>query len=462
MISSVRARVTFVATAAVAIVLTIASFAILQLVEGDLLDSAERAVIAELELEAAAFDFEEELERAFDFDGDSGVLTLGAFVEIDDELLTGGLFEDGARLVDLVIDPVNGELIEVYDPYTFETIDDHQLLELIESLAFEALVIDRGDEEGREFFVGAAARDEVDESLQAVRGALLIMVPVLVVLLGGLIWWLVGRALKPVAAITEQVGAISTTSLDRRVPVSNGEDEISDLATVMNDMLSRLERGDKRQRQFAADASHELRSPLATVRVAGELLEKPVGDTRRSELAEAIVAESDRMDALIGDLLELSRIDEDDTTKSFTTVALSSVIAKVCDGRGRVNILSSPPIDVRGDQRQIARAVTNLVDNALRHADSQVQVSTAQSSAECGRVRIVVEDDGPGVAEEQREIIFERFSRLDGARDRSSGGSGLGLALVRAIAQRHAGSIVVDRSPELGGARFVLTLGQAL
>lgn len=464
MMSSVRARVTFVATTAVAVVLVIASFAIVRLVEGDLLSTAERAVLAELELEAAElegaeFDFEDDdFERSFDIEDDDDALTLGSFVESEDGMLTGGLFSEDGRVVDLVIDPADGSLVEAFNPSTDRNIADPELLELIEGLAFEALILD-DDEGGRSVLVGAAVRDEVDESLEAVRSALLVMVPTLVLLLGALIWFLVGRALRPVAAITNQVAAISTTSLDKRVPVPDGNDEISSLASVMNDMLGRLERGDQRQRQFAADASHELRSPLSTVRIAGEMLEKPVTDDRRAELSDAIVSESDRMDALIGDLLELSRIDETDSAKSFEALDLVGVVHEVCDGRVGVHVVAGAAVSVRGDRRQLTRAAANLIDNAERHAAEHVRVTIEQRD---GAAVVSVEDDGAGIAEDQREAIFERFARVDASRDRSSGGTGLGLSLVRAIAHRHGGTVTAGASSDLGGARFELVLGQAL
>lgn len=459
MISSVRARVTFVATAAVAVVLAVASFGILKLVEDDLLETAERAVVAELELQATEVGFETAFERSFELDDDDDDLTLGTFTETAEGVLVGDLFEDGVPVLEIVLDVNQGDLIGVYDPLTSEPVSDPELLELVEDLTFETLILDSGDSEDREVFVGATARDEVDDSLEAVRGALLLMVPTLVLTLGALIWLLVGRALKPVAAMTDQVADISTRSLDKRVPVPTGNDEIANLASVMNDMLGRLEQGDTRQRQFAADASHELRSPLSTVRIAGEMLEQPVSETRRSELAEAIVAESDRMDVLIGDLLELSRIDEADGATSFALVNIATVISEACADRSRVTCDINNEVSIRGDQRQLVRAVSNLADNAERHAGQHIRVTLDERD---GLATLFVEDDGPGVAEDQRDIIFERFARSDQARDRASGGTGLGLALVRAIAQRHGGDVSVDQSPDLGGARFVLTLGHAL
>ncbi|MCL4118758.1 UNVERIFIED_CONTAM: hypothetical protein GTU68_044716 [Idotea baltica] len=271
--------------------------------------------------------------------------------------------------------------------------------------------------------------------------------------MGVLIWWLVGRALRPVQAMSERVNAITTTSLDQRVPVPSGNDEISGLATVMNGMLQRLERGDSRQRQFAADASHELRSPLATMRTAAEMIERNPTSGRAPTLASDIVAEADRMDALISDLLSLSRVDEELAAHNHRLVDLSAL----ADGFVSAQRLIAPGLRVMGDVDQLQRAVENLINNAHRHAATQVAISLRTvHHHDTAYAELCVEDDGDGVPADQRRSIFERFRRLDEARTRDQGGAGLGLALVHAIVTRHRGAIAVDDSPTLTGARFTM------
>ena len=451
--ASVRGRITLIATALVAVALLLASLLVLSLVEADLLDTTERALAAELELEASFFDVDGE-SQFFEFDADGRPLALGVFIEEGGQAF-GGIFDprNGEPIADVVIDTEQIEVLDVADPFTGEEISDPTLVDAVEELNFDFRDLD-GDE-GNRLLVGAVARSEVDDTLAAVREALWITVPVFTVLMGLLIWWLVGRALKPVKAMSDQVQAISTSSLDQRVPVPAGEDEISGLARVMNGMLERLQRGDARQRQFAGDASHELRSPLSTVRAAAEMIERNPTSVRTPTLAADIVAEADRMNTLIGDLLDLSRVDEETAATQHVAVDLSELVASFDSVQQHVE----PNVMVHGDHAQLERAIDNLVNNGRRHAASTVMLSLQTTEHEGTRfAQICVEDDGDGVPEDQRTLIWQRFSRLDEGRSRDEGGVGLGLSLVAAIVARHRGSIAVDDSPSLGGARFCIHL----
>lgn len=451
MFKSVRGRITLLATTVVALALTAASLLIFWMVEADLVETTERALRAELELQANAFELQgvpplielQTIERDFGF---------GLFTE-EEFAATGSVFdENGVPLADVLLDPDGLFVVDIFDPRTGIRVTDPELIAQLNALAFDAVEVDVDG--GDSLVVGAVASDEVDASLRAVRNALLAIVPGLAILMGVLIWALVGRALRPVRAISDEVQAISTSNLDRRVPVPGGNDEISGLANVMNTMLGRLQRGDSRQRQFAADASHELRSPLATVRAAAEILERNPGSDRAPALAGDIVAEADRMDTLIGDLLYLSRVEEEVAAKSHLAVDLSALVS----GFGEATSVE-PNVVITGDARQLDRAITNLVDNAHRHAESNVRLCLGTMTYE-GRplAAIAVEDDGPGIEPGLRATIFERFSRLDKARSRDRGGAGLGLALVQAIVVRHRGGIVIDDSPTFGGARFTIHL----
>lgn len=450
MLSSLRSRITLTATAVVALALLVASVLVVRTVESDLLQATERALAAELELEAAVFSLDEP--QLFEFISQGQDLALGVFLD-EGGVAIGSIFDSrsGEPVADVVIDTTELAVIELINPFAGVPISDPALVEAVETLNFDFRDIDGDD--GNLLLVGAVARDEVDDSLAALRRALLIIVPVLALAMGMLIWWLVGRALRPVRAMSDHVSAISTSSLDQRVPVPPGTDEISGLATVMNSMLSRLQRGDLRQRQFAADASHELRSPLSTVRAAAEIVERNPASARTPQLAADIVAEADRMDALIGDLLDLSRVDDEQANLRHERVDLSGLASAVRN----VELQIEPGVVVQGERGQIERAIENLVKNAHRHAATRVLVTLLTIEHDDAKyAQLSVSDDGDGVPVEMRQTIFERFSRLDQARSRDRGGAGLGLSLVQAIVERHRGTITVDDAPKLGGARFTI------
>ena len=254
-------------------------------------------------------------------------------------------------------------------------------------------------------------------------------------------------------AITAQVEDISATTMHERVPVPPTDDEIAELATVMNGMLDRLEAGSARQRQFVSDASHELRSPLATIRAATE-----VGAPGATE---DVLAECDRMDQLIGDLLDLARLEEHREDVGRETVEVAELVRSVCararNGGPDVSVDAPGPAPVTGSRRQLDRVVRNLVDNACAHAAAAVAVAVATEPT-TGAVALVVSDDGPGIPEAQRQRVFDRFVRLDESRARGDGGTGLGLAIVAAVVERHGGTVAFTDPDGLGGARVEVRL----
>ncbi len=300
---------------------------------------------------------------------------------------------------------------------------------------------------------------EVQAGVDAASNALLIIVPVVVVALGLAIWWTVGRALRPVRDISAQVAEITGSTLNERVPVPASEDEIAKLAALMNEMLDRLESSSERQRAFVADASHELRSPLSTIVAAAEIASVSPDPIKLQKLAETVSGEAQRMQLLVANLLDLARLDEDRLELDTTEVDVAAVCRDAVDRfEEEVSAISlNCPAVARADgvASQIEQVVINLVDNAVIHAAGRVVVTV---TAEDTKVLIAVEDDGPGISSEDRDRIFERFVRLDSSRARETGGIGIGLALVKAIVDRHRGAIQVGDSAELGGARFEVTL----
>jgi signal transduction histidine kinase len=307
----------------------------------------------------------------------------------------------------------------------------------------------------------AASLEDVEESTAALVPLLLVGVPLLLVVVGGTTWLVVTRALSPVEKIRREVETIGDERLDRRVPVPGAKDEIHRLATTMNAMLSRLEGSRMRQQRFVSDSSHELRSPLASLRQSAEVARAHPEALPAAELADVVFEETVRMQRLVDQMLLLTRTDEgqlgqrrrevdvDDLARTEAARVRNGLVvdtSQVGDGR------------VLGDELALGQVVRNLLDNAARHADGRVEVAVRRAGP---RVVLTVEDDGAGVPESERERVFERFVRLDEARARDDGGSGLGLAIVREIARAHGGEATVGGSP-LGGARFVVDLPAAV
>jgi len=309
--------------------------------------------------------------------------------------------------------------------------------------------------------------DEVQRSVDAVRRSLWLGLPVLVSLVAAVAWVLVGRALRPVEAIRREVEAISGSSMHRRVPEPASGDEIGRLARTMNAMLGRLEGAAVRQRQFVSDASHELRSPVAAIRTDVEVALREGGAADWPAVGRSVLDEEDRLEHLLADMLLLAAGDEaSDRSRppADARVDLGRLAAAEAERGRRVPVTVTvgddpPPPAVAGAADALSRVVANLVDNAARHAATAVAVTVA---AHGDGVRLVVDDDGPGIPEPDRERVFERFTRLDDARTRArddgaGGGAGLGLAVVRSVVTRHHGTVRAEAGPE-GGARLVVEL----
>ena len=321
----------------------------------------------------------------------------------------------------------------------------------------ETFLVVSEDLEGDQTLVLAVSMDDDAETLATVATLLAIAVPLLLLLVAVTTWLVVGRALRPVERIRDEVDGITAERLHQRVPVPETADEIAALATTMNGMLDRLDAAATAQRRFVSDASHELRSPLATIRQHAELAQAHPEVTSIGELAEVVSEEGLRLQGIVESLLLLARLDEGAGTHD-EAIDLDDIAL------GEVRRLRAAGVDVdgtgihaarvHGDPRLLGQLVRNLADNAVRHSRERIAIGVTPSD---GHVFVTVEDDGAGVPAEERERIFERFVRLDEARSRDAGGSGLGLAIARGIATRSRGTLTVDDS-RWGGARFVLTL----
>jgi signal transduction histidine kinase len=302
--------------------------------------------------------------------------------------------------------------------------------------------------------------DTADDATEAMIAALVIGLPVLAVLVGAATFLFVGRSLRPVEAMRRQADSITSRNLHARLPVPAGDDEIAALAETMNTMLDRIESASATQRRFVADASHELRSPLATIRANADLLGDGDGDRPDAE-ARSVVrirAESVRMARLIEDLLLLARYDDSRVAHRHTDVDLDDLAYAererlALEHPGLTIAAEIVPVRVEGDPDALQRALRNLGDNAARHAAGRV-VITARPDGDHGE--LVVANDGPPIAPADRERIFDRFVRLDDSRSRAGGGTGLGLPIARDIVAAHGGTITVDDRAEGAALRIRL------
>lgn len=312
------------------------------------------------------------------------------------------------------------------------------------------------------YIIAAQSLESVDRSMVITGWLLLGSYPVILLLVGGATFWGTGRALRPVERIRRQVASIaSTADSSGRVPVPDAADEVARLATTMNLMLTRLDDALTSQRRFVADASHELRTPLATIRATHEV------NLSHPKIADwdvdgpHVLEELDRLDRIVADMLLTAKSDEGTLGLRTARVDLAELLAE--EGRRAARVAPRlairtdlTPLVVTADADLLLRAVRNLVDNAVRHATSQVRLSTAVAAQTPGSIAIHASDDGAGVPPNERERIFERFVRLDESRARDQGGAGLGLAIARQIARAHGGDLIVTDAAG-GGACFVLT-----
>jgi signal transduction histidine kinase len=263
----------------------------------------------------------------------------------------------------------------------------------------------------------------------------------------------VRRTLRPVHLITRRTRSITDANLSERVPVPESRDDIAELATTMNAMLARLDHAQRRQREFVADASHELRSPIAASVTQLEVaLAHPTGSSWEATAA-AVLDEQTQLGHLVDDLLALSQLDE----QGVGAIAPLDLCELVVDELARphprpIDATIAARVLVEGNRAHLTRAIRNVVDNACDHAASAVGVSVSYVG---DRPTIQVDDDGPGIPAEQRSRVFDRFARLDEPRSRNNGGAGLGLAIVREVVVAHGGAVTCTDSPA-GGARITL------
>jgi signal transduction histidine kinase len=448
--SGVRGQATVAAAAVVAVALLVGSAVLVLVLQGALTQTLQDSVTSVVDEDASVLSV----------DGTAGLARSERDEGPDNVLVQVIAHEDGTARVVYTSKPSRTEPVTDARPAAGETMVSGRSSFPLPLDLQDPLVVARGVEVGGVTYV-LAAQTSQEAREQAVRTTAILLavaLPLLVALTAMITWWRVGRALSSVEAVRSHVERTSASRLQDRVPVPPTHDEIARLAVTMNSMLSRLETSQRAQRRFVSDASHELRSPLATIRASLDVISPDDPDTSWEQLDPILRAETERMSRLVDNLLLLSQADDHALTVSHRDVDLDDLVDQEARRLRRLTPLdvrlSNATVRVRGDEHQLQQVLRNLLDNAARHAAHTVAV-TVEPGADGAVVR--VEDDGPGIPEADRERVFERFVRLDESRSRHSGGAGLGLAIARELAVAHGGSLVVHESPT-GGACFELTL----
>ncbi len=295
----------------------------------------------------------------------------------------------------------------------------------------------------------------VEEALQRASIVLLVLTPSVfaIALVGG--WLLVGRALKPVDDMTRAALSIESRRLDTRLAPPQTDNEIGRLAGALNEMIARLDRSFKQIERFSADASHELKTPLTTIRGEAEvaLMSDKHSDEHRATL-RSIIEETDRLTSIVNNLLLLSRADADQirlnrVSVAFHNIAMASYepLAGIAHRKGlHLDITEMDEVMVLGDPLWLQQLVTNLLHNAVNYtpAGGEVSLSLTQSDMPNPVAILRIQDTGPGIAEEHIPHLFDRFYRVDSGRSRDQGGTGLGLNIVKWIVESHHGAIRVQ------------------
>jgi two-component system, OmpR family, sensor kinase len=317
--------------------------------------------------------------------------------------------------------------------------------------------------------VVATSLRDVEATLHRLLLIELLVTAAVLAALAALALWVVRLGLRPLAAIGDTAAAIAAGDLSRRVDRAEPRTEIGRLGLALNAMLGKIESAfeaqaasERKLRRFVADASHELRTPLAAVRAYAELFGRGA-DRRPDDLArsmEGIGRESERMTSLVDDLLLLARLDEG-RPLAREPVELEDVVREAVETARTVEPdrpieLEAAHATVLGDRHRLRQIVDNLLGNVREHTPAGTPVHVRVASSD-GQAVIEVEDSGPGLSREDTERIFERFYRADESRSRTSGGVGLGLAIVAAVAEAHGGAVAARSEPERGAA-FAITL----
>jgi heavy metal sensor kinase len=310
--------------------------------------------------------------------------------------------------------------------------------------------------------VAGSSLEPTDEELEFLRGILAYVVPIALVLAGAGGWLLARHSLSPVVAMADRARRIGAENLSQRLPVANPRDELGQLAGTFNELLGRLEASLLQQRQFMAEASHELRTPVATTRAAANIaLQQPHRDEREyRDTLEIVEQQATRLSRLVDDMFTLARADAGNYPVRMDPLYLDEAIDEVARAARVLASMKEVRIEVQtigaaaftGDEELLRRLVGNLLDNAVRHAPAASAVQVVLERTGEGYA-VSVSDRGPGIPADMQPHLFERFYRGDASRARerrANGGAGLGLALSRWIAHVHHGDVTLAHSSDQG------------
>ncbi|WP_072802715.1 HAMP domain-containing sensor histidine kinase [Rhodococcoides yunnanense] len=299
-----------------------------------------------------------------------------------------------------------------------------------------------------------ASDGNTGDTITTVTVLLAILAPIIAAIAGAATYYLVGRSLRSMERLRRRVSEISAADLTERLPVSENRDEIAALAETMNAMLERIETGQSTQRRFVSDASHELRSPLATIAGVLELGRESLGSIDADLLDHTLLPEVTRVQSLVEDLLVLARADENGMPIRLEDVDLDDIArgeaALVRSQVPHTVVVHLSPTRVHGDPSALTRVLRNLTVNAGRHASTRMEIEVRHDA---DTAYLEVGDDGPGIPEHDRVRVFDRFVRLEEHRSRAQGGAGLGLSIVAEIVQAHGGDVVI--TARKGGGTLV-------
>lgn len=441
----IRARSTIVSVAVVAIAFVIGAVALVGVVRVTMTNAIEQSVTQRVQ-DAAAQVASDDVDAVSAMAGASpGDTTVVQVISAAGTVLVASPSIQGESPITDTRPPQDGTVALQELPLSF-----------VDGDPYLVAVMASGSAQGPVTVAAAQSLVPVHRVTSTIVIALLVVGPLLLSAVGAVTWIAVGRSLAGVDRIRRRVDEIDASDLHERVPVPPAKDEIERLAVTMNRMLGRLEHAMARQREFVGDASHELKTPLATMRASLDVAERSGGVS--SDAQRVLSEEVDRMTTLVSDLLTLAKADEGSGGRRVEVDLDDVVTAEVATcARLRPELsvrVAGEPVRVLGDPGLLARAVRNLVENAVRFARAHVVVTVGVRG---GQAMIVVQDDGPGIPMADRERVLERFVRLDEHRARQEGGTGLGLAIAAEVVRVHGGSIAISDAP-LGGAQVSLLL----
>jgi signal transduction histidine kinase len=436
---TLRARATLVATAVVVVTLACGSVLLVTTLESHLTSASDRLAQARIRdlLELAAQD------------------ALPAELRNVDEEGVAQVVDEHGRVVAASPNVAGRPAIESAEPDTAYAVRTVHAPDDSETETYRLWSASGETPDGTVTVYLGNSLESVSEASSALRRALWLGVPLVSALLALATWLVLGRVLGRLDRIRSEVDQITDHRLSARVEGDGVPDEVGRLAATMNAMLARLEIASERQRRFVADVSHDLQSPLASQRLSLELALRDPAAVDVDRLRAEVLGTTGEMERLVRDLLDLAAADEVEPRAPSPFDLDGLVLEEAIRARGGSVVIDTSQVSaapVRADADDVRRIIRNLLDNATEHAHGRVELLL---DTDGDRVRLDVVDDGPGVGDEHRDLIFDRFYRADGARSRD-GGSGLGLAIARVLADRAGGELCLVTSSSGGHFRLVL------